>query len=82
MSIVEVVVFYYFIKVLVEVSKIQLFYKCTYRDCTASAMEAAMLDDKRGYSLISVSHKSNDDTCKNELTHYRIPAISNHKIHY
>ena len=37
--------FYYFIKVLVEVSKIQLFYKCTYRDCTASAMEAAMLDD-------------------------------------
>ena len=44
-SIVEVVFFYYFIKVLVEVSKIQLFYKCTYRDCTASAMEAAMLDD-------------------------------------
>ena len=37
--------FFCFIKVLVEVSKIQLFYKCTYRDCTASAMEAAMLDD-------------------------------------
>ena len=37
--------FFYVIKVLVEVSKIQLFYKFTYRDCTASAMEAAMLDD-------------------------------------